>query len=173
MLDSGTSLLAVPPAVLDSVNEAMKDLRDDCSNLQVLPSLAFELGGARFSLPPEAYVAEIVGDVPTYLHLPARRARREQQCQVMLMKTQSSSSAGPMWILGAPFFRKYYTTFDLGEKQEDRAFYIAPHASDDCVPVTAAAASSARSREIRRVSGERIVLSLTAQRASSKMFMHL
>merc|ERR1711879_445316 len=35
---------------------------------------------------------------------------------------------------GLPFFRKYYTTFRYGADTHERAFFIAEHGPNDCMP---------------------------------------
>ena len=45
---------------------------------------------------------------------------------------------GPMWIVGMPFFREYYTTFHMGDDPWDntnRSLFTAP-ADQDCNPST-------------------------------------
>merc|ERR1719401_1132955 len=56
-----------------------------------------------------------------------------------------ATQLGPMMILGMPFFREYYTTFDLGHATEgprecgkvehDRSIFVAP-ATQDCRPAS-------------------------------------
>merc|ERR1719382_487327 len=36
---------------------------------------------------------------------------REVGCQPLIMTMDADSQFGPLWILGMPFFRKYYTNF--------------------------------------------------------------
>jgi len=62
IIDSGTSLLGAPSKIVKTIMDAMNLLDVNCSNLEVLPDLEFSLGGAHFSLPPSAIVAEVVGE---------------------------------------------------------------------------------------------------------------
>jgi len=141
VLDSGTSLLAVPGFIKNKLEEMMAKANGDCSNLQDFPDLVFDMGGHTFSLPPDAYVAEVVGTVPNYLASYIKIRPRQvafeprTRCQLLLMESYASTSYGPLWILGVPFFRKYYTTFHIGKSHSERSLHIAP-ASKDCKPLT-------------------------------------
>merc|ERR1719487_1424378 len=64
IIDTGTSLTGVPSDVYRIAAEAIQSLDPDCSNLASLPDLRFKLDGIEFSLPPEAYIGEIVGEIP-------------------------------------------------------------------------------------------------------------
>mmetsp|Transcript_96573 Transcript_96573/g.223927 ORF Transcript_96573/g.223927 Transcript_96573/m.223927 type:complete len:544 (-) Transcript_96573:87-1718(-) len=152
LMDSGTSLLAVPTSAINRISREMTQLNADCSNIHELPDLVFYLGGHRFSLPPDAYVAEVSGAVPKYLQSLVRTTQLKsetRQCQLLLMESYAEGEHGPFWILGMPFFRKYYTTFFVGENADSRALYVAP-ASEDCMPTPEAEASASRSRAYRR-----------------------
>lgn len=185
VLDTGTSLIAAPKAAIEQVEKVLARLGGDCSRIGELPDLRFHLGGKAFSLPPESYVGQVEGDIPTALAelmhfkpptprgLQSRRSRRksrqsardghthqqwqrkrqqqtssrqkeesrlveefisdesisdgfsadasnnqvdsatplEGSCRPLLMAINASTQFGPMWILGLPFFRRYYTTF--------------------------------------------------------------
>jgi len=158
LLDSGTSLLAVPGSVISWLSREINRLDTDCSNIDELPDLVFTLGEQRFSLPPDAYVAEVKGTVPKYLQSFVRMTElkaetsstRKKECQLLLMESYAEGQHGPFWILGMPFFRKYYTTFFIGDDTDSRALYIAP-ASEDCTPAAVAKASLARSKPYRRL----------------------
>eukprot|EP00747_Dinoflagellata_sp_TGD_P162649 gnl/TRDRNA2_/TRDRNA2_180479_c0_seq1.p1 gnl/TRDRNA2_/TRDRNA2_180479_c0~~gnl/TRDRNA2_/TRDRNA2_180479_c0_seq1.p1 ORF type:complete len:549 (-),score=110.61 gnl/TRDRNA2_/TRDRNA2_180479_c0_seq1:70-1716(-) len=105
VVDSGTSLIAAPTEVIRQVEIAMQSLKADCSNLDALPDLVFNLGGSEFSLPPDSYIGEVEG---YYANNPSKKVKA---CQPLLMPMDTPTHIGPMWILGLPFFRKYYITF--------------------------------------------------------------
>jgi len=152
LLDSGTSLLAVPGSVIARLSGEIDQLSTDCSNIEDLPDLVFTLGEHRFSLPPDAYVSEVKGAVPKYLQSFVRITEMKadkRECRLLLMESYAEGQQGPFWILGMPFFRKYYTTFHIGESAESRALYVS-HASDDCTPASTAKASLARGQPYRR-----------------------
>jgi len=167
LLDSGTSLLAVPRPVLKLLELAMTLLKDDCSNLEVLPDIKFQLGGTHLTLPPDAYVAKVVGDAPRYLQELAphiNEGRRSRACQLMLMEAAASSSAGPVWILGVPFFRRYYTNFHLGGAQMDqRALFMSPHSEDECTPSGWSQQLPKAAKRLRYIAAERVRLPQMAQ----------
>jgi len=157
LVDSGTSLLAVPHAIVHQIQEMVSKMRTDCDDLRELPNLVFSLGGTMFSLPPDAYVASVADEVPSYLQGSVRMAdislgprvqgSKKGKCKVLLMESYMDSPEGPLWILGMPFFRKYYTSFHIGDERADRALYIA-EATDDCRP--AQVSSLARVRPYNR-----------------------
>jgi len=135
-LDTGSSLLSVPREVKDLIQEAMEDLDEDCSNLEVLPSLHFKLGEATVSLTPDTFVAKVNGSTgktarAVLERVPALSSGRHG-CKLLLMESDGLAEDNkPLWVLGVPFFRKYYTTFNLGASTDERAVYIAAHA-DNC-----------------------------------------
>jgi len=113
VIDTGTSLIAAPPDVIKRVEQEMTKLDSDCSNLHELPDLVFNLGGKEFSLPPHAYIGQVDGDaVPSFSDI-VRFRWRTTKCEPLLLSIDTPTQYGPMWILGLPFFRKYYTTFSF------------------------------------------------------------
>jgi len=172
LVDSGTSLLAVPKEVLSKIQGLMTQLDANCARLHELPNLVFEMGGGLLSLPPDAYMAEVKGAPPKNLmslnlmslgpdfeNSVNRSLLREEEespkCKVLLMESYMESDQGPVWVFGMPFFRKYYTTFEVGENRSMRRLHVS-EANDDCFPTERA--SLARSRphagrvvDIRRV----------------------
>jgi len=158
LIDSGTSLLTLPTSAINQLELALEGLKVDCSNLEQLPELAFEMGGSQFSLPPDAYVSQMTGTVPSYLEGSVRFRRMSvgqsqgmglASCQLLLLESSAETESGPLWVLGVPFFRKYYTSFHLGERRSERAV-LAAAASEDCTPAGPRDASAARARPFRR-----------------------
>jgi hypothetical protein len=122
IVDSGTSLIAAPSIYLQQLSQYVGNVKEDCSNLHELPTLVFELGNATMRLPPRAYVMKISGAVmethsiwdvlffkPKVYHM--------NLCLPAFMQLDMMSEQGPVWILGMPFFRYYYTTFDRTNKE--------------------------------------------------------
>jgi pepsin A len=109
VLDTGTSLLAGPP---DAINALLDDLNvaTDCSNYGKLPDVSFVIGGNTLSLSPEDYV---------------NRNADGTDCTMPLMTQDVKSGEGPVWILGDPFLRKYYTIYDRDTMQV--GFAVASH----------------------------------------------
>merc|ERR1719453_697443 len=58
LVDTGTTLLSLPQAVMDELDKALEDIDSDCSKMDQLPSLAFEIDGVTHSLPPSTYIAQ-------------------------------------------------------------------------------------------------------------------
>merc|ERR1719335_259601 len=56
IIDSGTSLIAFPPRQFQFIDKLSKKLKDDCSNIDEMPDLIFDLGGQQIALPASAYV---------------------------------------------------------------------------------------------------------------------
>jgi len=150
VLDSGTSLIAAPREAIALVEQALKQVGGDCSKLDDFPDLHFEIGGSEFTLPPESYVGQVLGAIPPALReilhfgshkldegIPARDGIGSI-CQPLLMAVDSNTQFGPMWILGLPFFRRYYTTFqtrptDDGGYGRHRSISVAL-ADENCSP---------------------------------------
>jgi len=159
LVDSGTSILSAPTPVVQGLKAAFMNLRQDCTNLEVLPHLQFELGGVRLSLPPDSYVAMVVSEHARFVQEASSVGLATYpgwQCQLLIRETDVNATSGPLWILGMPFFRRYYTTFDLGTGAASRMLYVAPHTQDSCEPTTAAVANSTYKHELRTLSLSRI-----------------
>jgi len=100
--DTGTSLLAMPSDVFKSVVSSLsgltpvaggKEYMVDCSKISQLPTLTFKIAGKEFPLSGSDYVLQASGE-----------------CILGMMGIDVP--AGPLWILGDVFLRKYYTVFD-------------------------------------------------------------
>jgi len=156
IVDSGTALVMMPAETVSYLQEHLKKIGGACANLDEMPDLAFKLDGQLFFLPPDAYLAEVDGVVPESMAEHVRMRSLEVDatgsCKLSVMESSSTTHWGPLWILGMPFFRKYYTSFHLGRSRAERALYISP-ASPDCTPeeVDPSEASLARSTRGRVV----------------------
>jgi len=122
IVDSGTSLIAAPTKYLQMLSQVIPGVAEDCSNLHQLPTLLFELGEHTFRLPPRAYVMKIEGDVmeansiwDVLFFKP--KVYHQKLCIPAFMQLDMMSAQGPVWILGMPFFRYYYTTFDRANQE--------------------------------------------------------
>jgi hypothetical protein len=110
IIDSGTSLIAGPKVQVALI--AMKlgakpflngEFLITCNTTVTaqLPDLNFMIHGHVYSLHPSDYI--ISGGQGT--------------CLLALMGIDVPAPAGPLWILGDVFMRKYYTVFDVDNKQ--------------------------------------------------------
>lgn len=99
IVDTGTSLLAVPSQVLQYINQQSVDL--SCENLNALPPIVLTLaGGHEVSLGPQQYITQ----------------GAEGSCDSAVMSIPDAPS-GDFFVLGDPFFWKYAVTFDFVGKQ--------------------------------------------------------
>lgn len=146
IIDTGTSLLAAPTDVVEKISTAVEDWASEggtCDDVSKLPDLQFYLNDQLFSLPPESYVGEATGwwaaEVERLFPSLQRlgRPKKGKECQVLIIPMDLDSQFGPTWILGMPFFRKYYTTFSFKQNNEDRleakSMFLSI-ANDQCEP---------------------------------------
>lgn len=160
IVDSGTSLIVAPKAVVDRVQTVIKNWGGQCNNLSELPDLTFMLGSSSFSLPPSSYVGEVCGDYADLdddmrrllLHMKDPLSQNQScACVAMLMADDAPQETSPTWVLGLPFFRKYYTSFQLSSSTRSshrrrrrrlQSSHAPPHArsmsfalaDDQCMP---------------------------------------
>lgn len=112
ILDSGTSLLALPNPHYNKLAHAISRLGVNCNDISHLPNLHFQLDGAEFILPPDAYLGEVEGFVSKGM---ARHFKKSKtSCREALMHVDMESAFGQVWIFGMPFFRTFYTIFEQG-----------------------------------------------------------
>lgn len=107
IVDSGTSLLAGPKtdvAVIAKAVGAFPFLKGeyliDCAKQKTGENIDIVLNGKTFTMTPMDY---IIPDGPL--------------CLFAMVGLDVPAPAGPLWILGDPFMRKFYTIFDYGNKQ--------------------------------------------------------
>jgi pepsin A len=101
ILDTGTSLLAGPPDVVNSLLDQL-NVATNCSNFASLPDISFVVAGRMLSLSPEDYVD---------------RDASGHDCTLPLMTQDVKPGEGPVWIFGDPFLRKFYTVYDRDKMQ--------------------------------------------------------
>jgi cathepsin D len=112
VVDTGTSILVGPPSAMNKLIAKVGKVEQDCSNVKSLPTLTFTFGGHDFPLEPEFYVLRV--------HDPSTG---KDQCQLGM---QGMNAGAPLWILGDPFLRKYYTVWDADQKRVGFALAKAP-----------------------------------------------
>lgn len=134
VLDSGTSLIAAPFEPFSELNSRAEDLITDCSNIAGLPDLHFKLDGVPFSLSPDSYIGKVHGKTSKDVSGHFRKSANESRsCQAALMHVSMDSAMGSVWILGMPFFRKYYSVFSQPTATSGSAIYTTL-ASEKCMP---------------------------------------
>lgn len=104
-IDTGTSLIALPSAISDMINQkigATKGFRGiytvDCAAISTMPPVVFEFGGHKFPLQAEDYILQTSGGCISPfmgLDLPGLK----------------------LWIVGDAFLRRYYTIYDMGKNR--------------------------------------------------------
>mmetsp|Transcript_50920 Transcript_50920/g.111547 ORF Transcript_50920/g.111547 Transcript_50920/m.111547 type:complete len:415 (-) Transcript_50920:83-1327(-) len=103
IVDSGTSLILVPSAQIKVLAKFIQ-IQRDCSNFHSLPTIHLSMGDHMFALPPRAYVIKTQAD-------------GQDTCQSGISNLDKTSRVGPVWVLGLPFLREYYTVFDRSAMQ--------------------------------------------------------
>mmetsp|Transcript_31054 Transcript_31054/g.92236 ORF Transcript_31054/g.92236 Transcript_31054/m.92236 type:complete len:434 (-) Transcript_31054:137-1438(-) len=114
-VDTGTSLLAAPSDVVATLVDTLS-VNSDCSNIQSLPDLTFNVNGHMLSLAAEDYVAQ-----------------SGNTCTLGLMSLDIPPPRGPLFIFGDPFLRKYYTVYD--RKNMRVGFSVAKHSGESLIAV--------------------------------------
>merc|ERR1719265_1550923 len=140
IIDSGTSLIGAPSTFVNRILEALNEIDDVCDHMDEAPRLVFNLGGIEHSLPPSSYLGDAFDEKVSALQAYLPRftfvsKATQRQCKLLIMSTDSTTEQGPTSILGLPFFREYYTTFDLGSSStapaNERNIYTA-RADENC-----------------------------------------
>lgn len=141
VVDSGTSLLAMPETAYNDMARLVERLNADCQDLAQLPDLRFKLNGVQHSLPADSYMGHVYGETANSVSRHFKRSKGTHKrgkvnataCEVALMHIEMDSSLGEVWILGSPFFRKYYSVFVQGSREKKPALYTAL-ATPECKP---------------------------------------
>lgn len=102
VVDTGTSVLAGPPKSVNALIAPIGNVSSDCSNVASLPTITFNFKGKDFDLGPDFYVLRVKDD------------SGKEQCQLGI---EGVNAGVPIWILGDPFLRKYYTVWDAEQKR--------------------------------------------------------
>lgn len=121
VVDTGTSVIAGPPSTVDQLTSKIGKVEDDCSNVDKLPTVTFSFSSGwtsskSFELGPDFYVLRMKDD------------EGKEHCQLGI---QGVNAGVPIWILGDPFLRKYYTVWDA--EQNRVGFALAKQSSDEIV----------------------------------------
>jgi len=106
-VDTGTSELAGPSSVIQELAVRL-NVMEDCSNYHTLPRLGFVIGGHILNLEPKDYVDN-----------------NGMGCEVTLMPLDVPPPKGPLFVFGIPFLQKFYTVYDIEQRQV--GFGVAKH----------------------------------------------
>lgn len=98
VVDTGTSVFAGPIKAVNSLIQKIGNVTEDCSNVASLPTVSITLAGKDFDMGPDFYVLRAKDD-----------KTGKEQCELGI---QGVNAGAPIWILGDPFLRKYYTVWD-------------------------------------------------------------
>ncbi|GAB5589502.1 aspartic proteinase precursor [Umbelopsis nana] len=103
-IDTGSSLMALPSTLADMLNKELGAKKNfagqyvlDCNTVQDLPEFCLKFNGKDFCLDPEDYILNV-----------------QDQCISGFMGLDIPEPAGPIWIVGDVFLRKYVSVYDLG-----------------------------------------------------------
>jgi len=118
VVDTGTSIFAGPSKQINSIIQQIGNVSEDCSNVKSLPTITFSMGGHDFDMTPDFYV----------LRVPDENGKTV--CQLGI---EAMNAGVPIFILGDPFLRQYYTVWDGEQKRV--GFATAKVPSDDVIVV--------------------------------------
>jgi len=106
-IDTGTSLIALPTTLAELINKEIGAKKNyagqytlECDTIPSLPEICLAFNGRDFCLNGTDYVLEV-----------------QKQCISGFAGIDIPPPAGPLWIVGDVFLRKYYTIYDLGRNR--------------------------------------------------------
>jgi len=117
VVDTGTSVIAGPVDATNALIAKVGNVSEDCSNVQSLPTLTFTFAGKDFDLGPDFYVI---------------KAKDDSGKDVCQLGIQGVNAGAPIWILGDPFLRKYYTVWDA---ESNRVGFATAKQPDDAASI--------------------------------------
>lgn len=100
VIDSGTSLLVGPKAIVEPLIEGIA-VNQDCSGLDTLPDISFTIDETTYTLAPSDYVLQV-------------SALGQTEC-LMGIQAMDFPAGFNYFILGDVFMRKYPTYFNLND----------------------------------------------------------
>jgi len=95
-------VFAGPTKDVGALTQAIGEVKEDCSNAASLPVVTVTFDGHDYDMGPDFYV----------IRVPDQNGK--EVCQLGI---QGVNAGVPIWILGDPFLRKYYTAWDFDNLQ--------------------------------------------------------
>jgi len=137
IVDSGTTLILLPPRMADRVLKQVEKLgvKSDCSNADLLPNLNFDIEGFsgtfRLSISPQAYMMRLQSQIPGEKVEDAIESALGssalEQCMPMVAADDTMTEYGPMLILGHPAFTEYVVSFTPKPKPHHSILFQKAH----------------------------------------------
>jgi cathepsin D len=119
VFDTGTSLLAGPTTDIEAIAKAVGatpliagEYTVDCGKIATMPDMTVYVGGAPYVLSAKDYVLNVDG--------------LGVECLLGMVGIDIPAPAGPLWILGDVFQRKYYTAYYWPTKTDKGFVGLAP-----------------------------------------------
>jgi cathepsin D len=109
VVDTGSSLFMGPEADLVPLLTALKfphDTKQNCSKSQTFPKLSFVIANKSFEMEADDYMDRTSDGAPAGM----------QSCWAHMMPI-GDTGRGPIFVMGMPFLRAFYTAFDVKQKR--------------------------------------------------------
>lgn len=165
IMDTGTSLIGAPYGFTTDIVELVENntRKYGCDDLSQWPYMDFHLGGKPFSLSPSSYVGKFTKDQdllrePAEDELDSRAVLKalmphlsyfedmhneihgaievgEAYCAPLVFVLDQQQGEGPSWLFGLPFFREYYTSFELSPTSDHMHQMHFTKADANCKPL--------------------------------------
>lgn len=196
LIDSGTSLLAMPTPVVHALELQLGNRVRNCDRMHTLPNLRFNLDGRGFELTPDKYIGYLeTGDEVDHADGESMRqlfphvfksdnshnlqqstvrnaTKVNRHCGLAVIAMDMKSYHGDkVFIFGMPFLRQFYTIFDYGEDGDfnTRQIHVAPNTNGCRRPEDAKLHGEVKLPTVARtVDISKVRLSPFAQRAMGK-----
>lgn len=110
VLDSGSSLMMGPQDDLNPLLAQLtfgQDSQVNCTSNHAFPKLGFVIGGEVFEMEPDEYMDRSHGP---------GQSQGQDICWAHLMPV-GDTGRGPIFVLGMPFMRAFYTVYDIQAKR--------------------------------------------------------
>jgi hypothetical protein len=111
VLDTGSSLMMGPQDVVDNLTSMLlfkNDTQMNCTSKMAFPKLGFMIGGENYEMEPEDYMDRD--------HELTQKDKDIDVCWAHLLPV-GDTGRGPIFVLGMPFMRAFYTVYDVEAKR--------------------------------------------------------